>query len=93
MLRLFLYGFGFNDDHLQGVIKRRLDAGMPINHSVTRDPTQNIEQLLGEHHYVIAVLQNGDGAVCRWNGNTLKSAESHSGSWMTFEKISGMRRG
>ena len=71
---LLCIGFGFNDDHLQGVIKRRLDAGMPVI-IVTRDPTQNIEQLLGEHPHVIAVLKDGDGAVCRWNGNTLKSAE------------------
>ena len=35
---LLCIGFGFNDDHLQGVIKRRLAAGMPAI-IVTRDPT------------------------------------------------------
>ncbi len=42
---------------------------------VTRDPTPNIEQLLGEHPHVIAVFKDGDGAVCRWNGNALRSPE------------------
>ncbi|RWT38742.1 hypothetical protein DN464_22655 [Enterobacter cloacae] len=71
---LLCIGFGFNDDHLQGVIKRRLAAGMPAI-IVTRDPTPNIEQLLGEHPHVIAVFKDGDGAVCRWNGNALRSPE------------------
>lgn len=71
---LLCIGFGFNDDHLQGVIKRRLAAGMPAV-IVTRDPTPNIEQLLGEHPHVIAVFKDGDGAVCRWNGNALQSPE------------------
>ncbi len=71
---LLCIGFGFNDDHLQGVIKRRLAAGMPAI-IVTRDPTSNIEQLLGEHPHVIALFKDGDGAVCRWNGNVLPSSE------------------
>lgn len=71
---LLCIGFGFNDDHLQGVIKRRLAAGMPAI-IVTRDPTPNIEQLLGEHPHVIAVFKEGDGAVCRWNGKALRSPE------------------
>ena len=71
---LLCIGFGFNDEHLQGVIKRRLAAGMPAI-IVTRDPTPNIEQLLGEHTHVIAVFKDGDGAVCRWNGNVMRSPE------------------
>ncbi len=71
---LLCIGFGFNDDHLQGVIKRRLAAGMPAI-IVTRDPTQNIEQLLGEHPHVIAVFKDGDGSVCRWNGSALPCPE------------------
>lgn len=71
---LLCIGFGFNDDHLQGVIKRRLAAGMPAI-IVTRDPTPNIEKLLGEHPHVIALFKDGDGAVCRWNGNALQSPE------------------
>jgi len=71
---LLCIGFGFNDDHLQGVIKRRLTAGMPAI-IVTRDPTPSIEQLLGEHPHVIALFKDGDGAVCRWNGNALQSSE------------------
>ena len=71
---LLCLGFGFNDDHLQGVIKRRLAAGMPVI-NVTRDATPNIEQLLRDHAHVIAVFKSGDGAVCHWNGNTLQSPE------------------
>lgn len=71
---LLCIGFGFNDDHLQGVIRHRLSAGMPAI-IVTRDPTPSIEQLLGEHPHVIALFKDGDGAVCRWQGNTLRSSE------------------
>lgn len=71
---LLCIGFGFNDDHLQGVIKRRLAAGMPAI-IITRDPTPNIEQLLDEHPHVIAFFKDGDGALCRWNGNALRSPE------------------
>jgi len=71
---LLCIGFGFNDDHLQGVIKRRLAAGMPAI-IVTRDSTTNIEQLLDEYPHVIAVFKNGDGAVCRWNRTVLQSSE------------------
>lgn len=71
---LLCIGFGFNDDHLQGVIRHRLAAGMPAI-IVTRDPTPSIEQLLGEHPHVIALFKEGDGAVCRWKGNALRSSE------------------
>lgn len=71
---LLCIGFGFNDDHLQGVIKHRLAAGMPAI-IVTRDPTSNIEQLLSEHPHVIAVFKDDGGAVCRWHGNALRSPE------------------
>jgi hypothetical protein len=71
---LLCIGFGFNDDHLQGVIKRRLAAGMPVI-IVTRDATPNIEQLLRDHAHVIAVFKSDDGAVCHWNGKTLQSPE------------------
>jgi adenosine/AMP kinase len=71
---LLCIGFGFNDDHLQGVIKRRVTAGMPVI-IVTRDATPNIEQLLREHRHVIALFKSEDGAVCHWNGSTLQSPE------------------
>jgi len=71
---LLCIGFGFNDDHLQGVIKRRLSEGMPAI-IVTRGPTPNIEQLLVEHPHVIAVFKDGNGAVCRWKGGALRSPE------------------
>ncbi|MBV6390493.1 SIR2 family protein [Nitrosomonas europaea] len=71
---LLCIGFGFNDDHLQGVIKRRLTAGMPVI-IVTRDATPNIKQLLSDHSHLIALFKSGDGAVCHWNGQTLQSPE------------------
>ena len=71
---LLCIGFGFNDDHLQGVIKRRLTAGMPVI-IITRDATPNIEQLLRDHSHLIALFKSGDGAVCHWNGQTLQSPE------------------
>lgn len=71
---LLCVGFGFNDDHLQGVIRHRLAAGMPAI-IVTRDPTPSIERLLGEHPHVIALFREGEGAVCHWQGNTLRTSE------------------
>ncbi|MDR3159406.1 MAG: SIR2 family protein [Zoogloeaceae bacterium] len=69
---LLCIGFGFNDDHLQGVIKRRLTTGMPVI-ILTRDATPNIKQLLRDHPHVIALFKSGEGAVCHWKGNTLQS--------------------
>ena len=69
---LLCIGFGFNDDHLQGVIKRRLETGMPAI-ILTRTPTPNIKQLLSEHSHVIAIFKHDDGSVCHWNGRKLKS--------------------
>lgn len=71
---LLCIGFGFNDDHLQGVIKRRLTAGMPVI-IVTRDVTPNIEQLLHDHPHMIALFKSDDGAVCHWKGEKMQSPE------------------
>ncbi|MDR1425130.1 MAG: SIR2 family protein [Azoarcus sp.] len=71
---LLCIGFGFNDEHLQGVIKHRLAGGMPVI-IITRSATPNIEQLLRDYPHVIALFKLGEGAVCRWNGNTLQSSE------------------
>jgi len=70
---LLCIGFGFNDHHLQGVIRRRLVSGMPII-IITRDATPNIEQLLCEHPYAIAIFRLGEGAICHWNGKRLQSS-------------------
>lgn len=70
---LLCVGFGFNDDHLQGVIKARLAAHMPML-IVTRDSTDNIEQVLRMHPHAIAFFAQGTGSVCRWNGASLSSA-------------------
>jgi hypothetical protein len=71
---LLCIGFGFNDDHLQGVIKHRLEEKMPAI-IVTRDPTPNIEQLLRDHSHAIALFKSDKGAVCHWNGKMLQSPE------------------
>jgi hypothetical protein len=71
---LLCIGFGFNDDHLQGVIKGRLTGEMPAI-IVTRDATPNIEQLLRDHTHLIALFKSGDGAVCHWKEQTLQSPE------------------
>ncbi|BAW80796.1 hypothetical conserved protein [Candidatus Nitrosoglobus terrae] len=71
---LLCIGFGFNDDHLQGVIKCRLEAGMPVI-IVTRDVTPNIEKLLRDHPHVIALFKSGDGAESHWRGKKLQSPE------------------
>ncbi len=70
---LLCVGFGFNDDHLQGVIKARLAAHMPML-IVTRDSTDNIEQVLNTHPHAIAFFAQGTGSVCRWNGASISSA-------------------
>lgn len=65
---LLCIGFGFNDDHLQGMIKSRLENRMPMI-LLTRGATENIENILKMHPHVIAFFkgENG-GAICRWRG-------------------------
>jgi len=71
---LLCLGFGFNDDHLQGVIKARLEARMPMI-LLTRDPTENIEKLLQAHQHAIAIFREDAGARCLWNGQVYVSEE------------------
>lgn len=71
---LLCLGFGFNDDHLQGVIKARLDAHMPLI-LLTRGPTESIEKLLQAYPHAIAIFKEDAGAKCRWNGQVYVSDE------------------
>lgn len=71
---LLCLGFGFNDDHLQGVIKARLEAHMPMI-LLTRDPTESIEKLLQAHPHAIAIFRHNTGARCLWNGQFYVSEE------------------
>lgn len=66
-------GFGFNDDHLQGVIKARLDALMPML-IITRGFTDNIRALLQRYPHVIAFCEHETGSACYNNGRVLCSA-------------------
>lgn len=66
---LFCLGFGFNDDHLQGVIRARLDARMPMI-LLTRGATESIEQILQTYPHAIAFFKQDAGATCRWQGNS-----------------------
>lgn len=71
---LLCLGFGFNDDHLQGVIRARLDAHMPMI-LLTRGPTESIIGLLRAYPHAIAIFKEGPGAKCHWNGQVYVSDE------------------
>ncbi len=71
---LLCLGFGFNDDHLQGVIRARLDAHMPMI-LLTRGPTENINALLDAYPHAIAIFKEDAGAKCIWNGQVYVSDE------------------
>ncbi|WP_439607662.1 SIR2 family protein [Hydrogenophaga sp.] len=70
---LFCLGFGFNDDHLQGVIRGRLDAGMPMV-LLTRGKTASIEGVLKTHPHVIGIFSHMAGSEVHWQGQTLLAA-------------------
>lgn len=71
---LLCLGFGFNDDHLQGVIKARLDACMPLI-LLTRGCTGSIEKILQAYPHVIAFFRQDTGSVCHWRGRAVATAE------------------
>lgn len=70
---LLCLGFGFNDDHLQGVVRGRLNAGMPMI-LLTRGKTPSIEEVLKTHPHVIGVFTDGAGAEIHWRGTTMHAA-------------------
>lgn len=71
---LLCLGFGFNDDHLQGVIRNRLDARMPLI-LLTRGSTESIDGLLHAYPHAIAIFKEDAGAKCLWNGQVYISNE------------------
>lgn len=71
---LLCLGFGFNDDHLQGVVKARLDARMPLI-LLTRGPTESIEKLLQAYPHAIAIFKENAGSKCHWNSQVYESDE------------------
>jgi hypothetical protein len=64
---LLCIGFGFNDDHLQRVIKSRLEAGMPTG-ILVRSFTDNIKAVIERHPHVLAIQRNDSGAQIHMNG-------------------------
>lgn len=70
---LLCLGFGFNDDHLQGVIRGRLNSGMPMI-LLTRGKTPSIEEVLKAHPHVIGVFSDGSGSEIHWRGTTTHDA-------------------
>ncbi|WP_072000519.1 SIR2 family protein [Pantoea agglomerans] len=72
---LLCLGFGFNDVHLQGVIKNRLRDGMPTL-ILTRSLTPNIKSLIHDHKHIIAIAKNGEGSECYFNGKQYYSPKS-----------------
>jgi hypothetical protein len=71
---LLCLGFGFNDDHLQGVIRARLDARMPLI-LLTRGSTESIDKLLQVYPHAIAIFKEDAGARCHWRGDVFVSEE------------------
>lgn len=69
---LICIGFGFNDDHLQGVIKSRLDNHMPMI-LITRDLTQNIRATLKKYPHIIAFCSKDTGSECHHNEKIIAS--------------------
>lgn len=69
---LFCLGFGFNDDHLQGVIRNRLKAGMPMI-ILTRGLTESHRTLLLDFPHVIAICANATGSECHAYGTKSES--------------------
>lgn len=65
-------GFGFNDDHLQGVITERLGNKMPML-ILTRDFTPKIKTLLLQFPHVVAIARDGAGAQCHVGGHVHKT--------------------
>jgi SIR2-like domain len=59
---LMCIGFGFNDPHLQNVIRARLEAGMPTL-IIVKDLTPNISLLIEQHPQIIAFSKSGSGSV------------------------------
>ena len=72
---LLCLGFGFNDVHLQGVIKNRLRDGMPTL-ILTRGLTPSIESLIRDHKHIIAISKKDDGSECYFNGEKYYSKKS-----------------
>ncbi|MGF6409581.1 SIR2 family protein [Paraburkholderia sp. MM5482-R1] len=69
---LLCMGFGFNDDHLQGVIKARLDAHMPTL-ILTRGLTDNLREVIRRYPHVIVFCKQGTGSECHYDGQVLTS--------------------
>lgn len=65
---MFCIGFGFNDEHLQTVLKERIAKRMPMV-IITRDPTDSINDVLAVNPHVIAFFKDGDSCICHWNGD------------------------
>jgi hypothetical protein len=69
---LLCIGFGFNDDHLQGVIRARLDAHMPML-ILTRGLTDNLRDVINRYPHVVAFSAHENGSACHYNGQELHS--------------------
>lgn len=60
-------GFGFNDDHLQNILRDRLDSGIEML-ILTKEWTNSIHKLINKYNNIIAFQQQGEGAICSWKG-------------------------
>jgi len=64
-------GFGFNDDHLQNVLKDRLGSGMPML-ILTKDWTKSINNMINGYKNIVAFQRAGEGAMCAWKGKRFR---------------------
>jgi len=64
-------GFGFNDDHLQNVLKDRLGSGMPML-ILTKGWTKSIDNMINSYKNIVAFQQSGEGAMCAWKGERFR---------------------
>lgn len=71
---LLSVGFGFNDEHLQGIIRSRLKDGMPAV-ILTKDLTPSARDVITEHPHIVAVCQDNTGSLCQVDGKQWRSSK------------------
>lgn len=67
-------GFGFNDDHLQNVLKDRLRSEMPML-ILTKDWTKSIDAMIRSYKNIVAFQQSGEGAICACKGERFQISQ------------------
>lgn len=71
---LLCVGFGFNDEHLQGMINHRLENHMPIL-IITRGLTDPINALIKKYPHALVLSESKGGSVCNYRGSIFHTAD------------------